>query len=128
MLKQVAYVTLFVRDQDKALDFYINTLGFNPAGRVKFVTVGLEGQDLQVVLWPGTPGKADPTAGPIPGTCIIDTSDLTGEFERLKALGVEFVEKEPVVYPNGGGYANFTDPDGNRLSLRGPAQARKRQS
>ena len=74
------------------------------------------------------PFKADPTAGPIPGTCIIDTGDLVGEFERLKALGVEFVEKEPVIYPNGGGYANFTDPDGNRLSLRGPAQATNRQS
>jgi len=128
MLKQVLYVKLFVRDQEKSLDFYINTLGFekreeNPAGRVKFVTVGLKGQDLQVVLWPGTPGKADPTAGPIPGTCILDTSDLTREFERLKALGVEFVEKEPIVYPNGGGYANFIDPDGNRLSLRGPAHA-----
>ena len=128
MLKQVLYVTLFVRDQEKSLDFYINTLGFekreeNPAGRVKFVTVGLKGQDLQVVLWPGTPGKADPTAGPIPGTCILDTSDLTREFERLKALGVEFVEKEPIVYPNGAGYANFNDPNGNRLSLRGPAHA-----
>ena len=131
MLKQVAYVTLFVQDQDKALDFYINTLGFekreeNPGGRVKFVTVGLKGQDLQVVLWPGTPGKADPTAGPIPGTCIIETSDLDGEFERLKGLGVEFVEKEPIVYPHGGGYANFIDPDGNRLSLRGPAKPRQR--
>jgi predicted enzyme related to lactoylglutathione lyase len=29
------------------------------------------------------------------------------------------VEKKPIVYPNGGGYANFTDPDGNRISLRG---------
>jgi catechol 2,3-dioxygenase-like lactoylglutathione lyase family enzyme len=131
MLKQVAYVTLFVKDQDKALDFYINTLGFekreeNPGGRVKFVTVGLKGQDLQVVLWPGTPGKADPTAGPIPGACIIETSDLDGEFERLKGLGVELVEKEPIVYPSGAGYANFTDPDGNRLSLRGPAKPRQR--
>ncbi len=71
MLKQVTYVTLFVRDQDKALDFYINTLGFekreeNPAGRVRYVTVGLKGQDLQLVLWPGTPGKADPLQGRFP--------------------------------------------------------------
>lgn len=126
MLKQVLYTTLFVRDQEKALDFYINTLGFekreeNPAGRVRFVTVGLKGQDLQVVLWPGTPGKADPNAGPIPGACILDSTDLRGDFERLKAAGVTFVEKEPIVYPQGGGYINFTDPDGNRLSLRGPA-------
>src|SRR2546423_1922790 len=115
MLKQVAYVTLFVRDQDKSLDFYINTLGFekreeNPAGRVKFVTVGLKGQDMQVVLWPGTPGKADPTAGPIPGTCIIDTGDLVGEFERRNALGMEFDEREPVVSPRGGRLRNFHRP------------------
>jgi len=124
MLKQVQYVTLFVSDQEKALDFYINTLGFekreeNPGGKVRFVTVGLKGQDLQVVLWPGTPGKADATAGQIPGNCIIDSSDLQGDFERLSSLGVEFVERKPVVYPNGAGYVNFTDPDGNRISLRG---------
>jgi len=35
MLKQVAYVTLFVRDQDKSLDFYINTLGFESARRIR---------------------------------------------------------------------------------------------
>src|SRR4030088_963517 len=121
MLKQVTYVTLFVRDQDKALDFYINTLGFekreeNTAGRVRFVTVALKGQDLQIVLWPG---KADPTAGPIPGTCIIDTGDLQGDFERLKALGVEFMEKKPIVYPNGGGDANFIAPRCNHPPLPG---------
>src|SRR5262245_3613161 len=130
MLQQVTYVTLFVRDQDKALDFYVNTLGFEkrqdfPQGKSRFVTVGLKGQDLQVVLWPGTPGKADEKAGPIPGTGIIDTSDLDVEFERLKSHGVEFVEKKPIVYPNGAGYVNLTDPDGNRLSLRGPSSARR---
>ena len=66
MLKQVTYTTIFVSDQEKALDFFINTLGFekreeNPAGRVKFVTVGLKDQDLQIVLWPGTPGTMTPS-------------------------------------------------------------------
>ena len=28
MLKKVAYVSVFVKDQDKALDFYTNVLGF----------------------------------------------------------------------------------------------------
>ena len=124
MIKKVNYVTLFVSDQDKALDFYIKTLGFekreeNPSGRARFVTVGLKGEDLQIVLWPGTPGKPDATAGLIPGSLIMDTSDLQGDFERLSASGVKFVEAKPVVYPNGAGYVNFTDPDGNRLSLRG---------
>ena len=63
MLKQVAYVSVFVQDQDKALDFYTNVLGFekgidNPTpGGPRFLTVGVKGQDLQLVLWPGTPGQ-----------------------------------------------------------------------
>jgi hypothetical protein len=86
------------------------------------VTVGLDGQPLQVVLWSGMPGKADPTAGPIPA-CIIDTTDCRGDFDRLKARSVEFIEKEPIVYPNGASHANFSDPDGNRLALRQVAPA-----
>ncbi len=49
MLTKVTYVTLFVNDQDRGLDFYTNTLGFekrvdNPApGGGRFLTVGLKG-------------------------------------------------------------------------------------
>src|ERR1051326_6216303 len=63
MLDKVVYVTVFIKDQDKALDFYTNVLGFekrveNPTlGGPRFLTVGLRGQDLQLVLWPGTPGQ-----------------------------------------------------------------------
>ena len=48
MLKQVAYVSVFVQDQDKALDFYTNVLGFekginNPTpGGPRFLTVGVK--------------------------------------------------------------------------------------
>ena len=33
MLKKVAYVSVFVNDQDKALDFYTNVLGFEKRRR-----------------------------------------------------------------------------------------------
>jgi catechol 2,3-dioxygenase-like lactoylglutathione lyase family enzyme len=122
VLTSVRYLTLFVADQDRALDFYTTTLGFekrvdNPApGGGRFLGVGLDGEEMLVILWPGTPGKARQGPGPRPGTCTIGTSDCQKDFERLRALGVEFEESEPSVTPYG---INVTalDPDGNRIQL-----------
>ena len=65
MLKKVVYVALLVSDQDKALDFYTNVIGLEkrvdsptPAGP-RFLSVGVKGQDFELVLWPGTPARAD---------------------------------------------------------------------
>jgi catechol 2,3-dioxygenase-like lactoylglutathione lyase family enzyme len=63
MLKQVVYVALFVSGQDKALDFYTNAIGLEKRGDYprpdgpRFLTVGVKGQDFELVLWPGTPGR-----------------------------------------------------------------------
>jgi predicted enzyme related to lactoylglutathione lyase len=123
MLTKVTYVTLLVNDQDKALDFYTNALGFekrgdNPApGGGRFLTVGLKGQELQVVLWPGTPGHAKQGPGPIPGACIIETDDCRKDFEDLKARGGKF-ETPQVLEQPWAFVAILQDPDGNRLMLR----------
>jgi catechol 2,3-dioxygenase-like lactoylglutathione lyase family enzyme len=123
VLTGVKYVTLYVSDQDKALDFYTKVLGFekrvdNPAmgSAARFLGVGLEGQDMPVILWPGTPGQPTQADGPVPGTVIIETNDCRDDFERLSALGVAFDEAEPAVTPYG---VNVTavDPDGNRIRL-----------
>ena len=63
MLEKVFYTSVLVSDQDKALDFYTNVLGLekrveNPTpDGLRFLTVGVEGDDFQLVLWPGTPGR-----------------------------------------------------------------------
>jgi catechol 2,3-dioxygenase-like lactoylglutathione lyase family enzyme len=72
MLEKVAYASVFVSDQDRALDFYTNVLGFekgveNPTpDGPRFLTVALDGQDFQLVLWPGTPGQAQPVQAAFP--------------------------------------------------------------
>ncbi len=72
--KRILYMSQLVSDQDKALDFYTNILGFekgddNPTpGGSRFLTVGLKGQEFRLVLWPGAPGRAQPAAGRIPAT------------------------------------------------------------
>jgi catechol 2,3-dioxygenase-like lactoylglutathione lyase family enzyme len=128
MLNKVMYVTLFVTEQEKALDFYTKTLGFekrsdnqNPGGN-RFLTVGLQGQDIQLVLWPGTPGRPKQAAGPKPGVCIIETDDCHKDFEALRARGVTF-ESDQVLEQPWAFSATLQDPDGNRLMLREDRQA-----
>jgi|RhiMethySRZTD1v2_1073278.scaffolds.fasta_scaffold00102_69 catechol 2,3-dioxygenase-like lactoylglutathione lyase family enzyme len=128
MLSNVTYVTLFVADQERALEFYVDRLGFekrvdnrNVPGAGRFLTVGLRGQDLQLVLWPGSPGQAKQSAGPVPGICTIESTDCIRDFDRLKALGVAFETPEVIKQP-WGKMAIAQDPDGNRIALREQAR------
>jgi len=122
MLEKVVYVTVFVKDQDKALDFYTNVLGFEKRADVpksdgpRFLAVGLKGQDLLLVLWPGTPGQGQPYQGRSTAAYTFDTKDCRKSFETLKSRGVKF-DTGVLEFPFGY-VAVFQDPDGNRLQLR----------
>jgi predicted enzyme related to lactoylglutathione lyase len=122
MLKRVAYASVLIKDQDKALDFYTNVLGFkkgvdNPTpDGPRFLTVAVNGQDFQLVLWPGTPGQSQPVYGRVPAAYTIEVSDCRKTFEALKSRGVKF-DTDVLEYP-WGYVAVFQDPDGNRLQLR----------
>jgi catechol 2,3-dioxygenase-like lactoylglutathione lyase family enzyme len=122
LLERILYTSLLVSDQDRALDFYTSVLGFerriespSPDGP-RFLTVGLKGQDFQLVLWPGTLGQAEPTGGRVPAEYTIETGNIRDAVEALKSRGVKFetdVLEAPWAYT-----AIFFDPDGNRLQLR----------
>ena len=126
MLERIQYISVFVSDQDRALDFYTNVLGFEkrveaptsdgPSDGPRFLTVAVKGQDFELVLWPGTPGEAQPVDGRIPAAYTIETGDIRKTVEALESRGVKF-ETEVLEYP-WGYIAVFEDPDGNRLQLR----------
>src|SRR5436190_1852967 len=107
MLMQVVYAALFVSNQDQALGFYTNILGFekrfdNPTPEgARFLTVALPGQDFMLVLWPGTPGQGQPVQGRVPGTYTIETTDCRKAFETLKERGVQFDPPEVLEHPWG---------------------------
>ena len=130
MFSRIMYVTVFVSDQDKALDFYTNSFGFQkhadyngPDGR--FLTIALKGhgsegqmsvdQGFEVLLWLGNPGRARLTPGV--GSLFIESDDLRRDFADLKARGVAFLEPEPETYPFGL-RVTALDPDGNPVALR----------
>jgi predicted enzyme related to lactoylglutathione lyase len=122
MLESVFYTAVYVSDQDRALDFYTNVLGLeqradNPTpDGPRFLTVGVNGQDFQLVLWPGTPGQGVPVQGRIPAVCTFETEDCRNAVETLESRGVKF-ETGVLEFP-WGYVAPFQDPDGNRLQLR----------
>lgn len=133
MFTRVMYTTLLVRDQGAALDFYTENFGFvkrsdfdGPEGR--FLTMRFEGQDMEVILWPGTQGQGDATRTATAevnlgqsllrrGELFLESDDLRKDFETLQSKGVQFVEPAPEDYPFGV-RVTALDPDGNRVSLR----------
>jgi predicted enzyme related to lactoylglutathione lyase len=122
VLEKVVYTSVFVTDQDRALDFYTNVLGFEkraenptPVGP-RFLSIGLKDQEFQLVLWPGTPGQGEPVGDRMPAAYTIETADCRKAVEVLESRGVTF-ETGVLEFP-WGYLAVFTDPDGNRLQVR----------
>ena len=119
MLRKIPYVALLVSDHDKALDFYTNVIGFErrvdaptPNGP-RFLTIGVPGQDFELVLWPGTPAKAQSGSA----VYTIEVDDCRTAFETLASRGVRFEPAQLLEFP-WGYVARFKDPDGNALQVR----------
>jgi predicted enzyme related to lactoylglutathione lyase len=131
---RIANAQLWVHDQDEALDFYTNKLGWEvrsdvtlpELGNFRWLSVGPAGQtDFAVVLMaiPGPPVMDADTADQVrdlmakgfAGTVFLATDDCQASYEELKSRGVEFTE-EPSERPYGID-SGFRDPSGNALRL-----------
>ncbi len=117
MITRVGTVAVTVRDQDKALDFYTNALGFEKRSDelmgegARWITVAPKGAETNVVLEPA--GLEDYV-----GTwanMILECDDIYATYEELNGRGVEFSEK-PSEQP-WGMWARFKDIDGNEFGL-----------
>jgi predicted enzyme related to lactoylglutathione lyase len=125
---------LWVHDQDEALAFYTNKVGWeirndvtvSELGNFRWLTVGPPAQpDIAVVLMaiPGPPVMDEETAEQVrtlmgkgfAGTIFLTTDDVHAAYEELRARGVEFAE-EPEERPYGIDSA-FRDPSGNHIRL-----------
>lgn len=125
MLKNILFVTLYVTDQDRALEFYTDKLGLekrfdNPSPEGRFLTVGVPDTPVQILLWSHAPATGQPAqAGPgsVLGPVVLESDDLRKDFEVLRGRGVQFTEPEPEDYEFGVRLTAI-DPDGNRIALR----------
>src|SRR5206468_10228351 len=91
-LTQVGRVCVTVADTDRAIDFYVDKLGFEkvvdvPMGEgMRWVEVQLRGTPTTIALAP--PPQGQPAGGGQTGICL-DTSDVDADHAALKAAGVD---------------------------------------
>ena len=114
----IGYVTVFVRDFSRAVDFYEKTLGLPLAmrhdefGYASFATGG-----ARLALAEIDPNAADQAAlvgrHTGVGVCV---EDMEEAYQKLRAKGVEF-PMPPSKQPWGGMLALFRDSEGNILYL-----------
>ncbi len=131
---RIATTQLWVHDQDEALAFWTDKVGFEvrsdvtvpEMGNFRWLAVGPKGQDgIDIVLMaiPGPPVMDDDTrtqvaaltAKGFAGTVFLTTEDCVGSYEELRARGVEFTET-PEDRPYGID-CGFRDPSGNSVRL-----------
>jgi uncharacterized glyoxalase superfamily protein PhnB len=131
---RIANAQLWVHDQEEALAFYTEKLGFEvrsdatlpELGDFRWLTVSPPDQtDVAIVLMaiPGPPVMDEDVANQVrslmatgfAGAIFLTTEDCQASYEELKARGVEFTE-EPEERPYGID-AGFRDPSGNSFRL-----------
>jgi catechol 2,3-dioxygenase-like lactoylglutathione lyase family enzyme len=101
---KIYIVSVFVDDQDKALRFYTEILGFEtktevPLGEHRWLTVvsPQEPDGPELLLEP----DSHPAVGPYKEALVADgipaasfaVTDVVAEFERLRGLGVKFTQE-----------------------------------
>ncbi len=128
MLTRVGTVTVQVTDQDKALEFYTQKLGFEkrtdqPMGpNQRWIEVAPPGAQTRILLYKATqemPGAdsyqaARARIGKSTGM-VLETDDIVGTFATLKANGVPILD-EPARQPYGW-WGVFADQDGNSYGV-----------
>ena len=121
---QVGRVCVTVADTDRAIDFYVDKLGFEkvvdvPMGEgMRWVEVRVGDAPTTIALAPPPPGT---NAGGVQTGICLDTSDVDADHAALKAAGVD-VDAEVSRY--GGAVPPMfwlRDPDGNSLAIVQPS-------
>src|SRR4051794_25009123 len=123
---QIGVAMFTVSDQDAALAFYTEKLGFEVRSDVRFgegdamrwLEVAPPGSRARLAL---NPPMRDEPGGSAIG---VETPDVLGEHSRLKGMGGIDVDDEPMRSPGAPLMFGLRDPDGNHIWVVEAAQAR----
>jgi lactoylglutathione lyase len=114
-LSNIGVVMFAVADQDAALAFYTEKLGFEVRGDARFgehdemrwLEVAPPGSRARLAL--NLPMGGEPGGGSIG----VETADVLGEHARLSAIGGIDIDPEPMRTPGAPLLFMLRDPDGN---------------
>lgn len=136
MIRRMSHATIFVSNQEEALAFYRDKLGFQVhtdamvGPDFRWLTMNTpDAPDFEIVLMEIKSGMLmdEPTANQLRevlakgvlGAGVFNTDDCRGTYEDLRSKGVQFVS-EPAERPYGV-EAVFKDNSGNWFSLTQPS-------
>jgi catechol 2,3-dioxygenase-like lactoylglutathione lyase family enzyme len=119
MATSIGVAMFTVTDQDAAIAFYTEKLGFElradvpfgPDGEMRWVEVAPPGSTARLALNPPMGGQ------PGGGGIGIETADAVGEHRRLSALGGIELDPEPRRTPGAPLLFMLRDPDGNHVAV-----------
>src|SRR5438552_1660415 len=120
MIRRLKFVGIPVTDQDRALAFYREKLGFKiatdaPMGEgQRWIELKIPGAETAVVLF--TPKGHEERVGSFFNGSFA-TDDVEKSYEDLKAKGVEVTEPKQEPW---GTYLTFKDSEGNEFVLGTP--------
>ena len=118
MIKQIKFVSIPVHDQNRALDFYTDKLGFTIITdqpfdeKQRWIELRVPKAETRVVLFT-MDGDEQRIGSMMPATFACEDIDKT--YEELSGRGVEFEGKPQKQH--WGSYAMFKDSEGNRFVL-----------
>jgi catechol 2,3-dioxygenase-like lactoylglutathione lyase family enzyme len=105
-MNKIGHITLLVKDQDEALRFYTQKLGFQKrqdiviAKKMRWVTVSPKGQeDLELTFVVADSEDKRKVVGKQAGDHVfltLESDDCRKEYKALKAKGVKFYGKPEV--------------------------------
>lgn len=137
MVTKLSHISLFVNDQNKALDFYVNKLGFkvhtdapmgngyrwltlttpdNPDQEIVLIDTLHEGSNLEKEVKDALKFLMEKNAL---GSCVLYTPDCKATYEELKAKGVDITEPKEQFY---GIECIVKDGCGNWFSMTQPKE------
>jgi predicted enzyme related to lactoylglutathione lyase len=117
MITHITLASLPVRDQDKALDFFVNRLGmtvrtdqpYGPGGR--WIEVAPEGSQAGLVLFKvdDDPAYAQPLAN-----VLLGCDDAAATAARLREVGLDVTDPQTEHW---GTFTLVTEPDGRQICI-----------
>ena len=117
----MATVRYLVSDVERALDFYVDQLGFERGQEMLPAFARVKRDDLELWLAGPLSSAARPMSDgskPTPGgwnRLVIEVDDISSTVESLRSSGVSF--RNDVVSGPGGKQILVDDPDGNPIEL-----------
>jgi lactoylglutathione lyase len=120
MIARIATAAVYVDDQEKAVDFWINQVGFEVrlekemGPKAKWIELSPKGAESRIVIYPKSMMADWAERKP---SIVFESENLRETYEEMRTRGVNF-QQEPQNMP-WGPFAIFLDPEGNWFGLRG---------